>query len=224
LEDIQVNRLHAKMGAGRMKRLLFSACLILPTIARAESTPPLLDIFRDTPGIQDDFQILDFGDHEELAFSSNAFLLPRQEFGKYVRTPTDFPEQVEKLKNSIVGTDFRKPAQKTIDFTGWHVFIKGEEIDPIDPRYGGAFRLLRNQIKSNSWRRKDIMVATWKRLPWLQLSHLQYLDKNSKLLRPHIARQTLDGLEVCPNVVARHLVCQVDHGFILLRTPADMQN
>jgi hypothetical protein len=37
--------------------------------------------------------------------------------------------------------------------------------------------------------------------------------------RPHIERQTLNGLETCQNVVHDHLVCELTDGFMLLAKP-----
>ncbi len=208
-----------------MKRLICLICLVLPTIASAGPAAPLLDIYQDEPEVQEEFTISDLGDREELHLTSNGFLLPRQEFGRYVRQPTDFPGQVEKLQDSLAGTGFKPPAERTIAWPNWHVLIKGEEIDPRDPRFGAAFRLLSEQIKSGGWRRKDVTVATLKPRTWqLTLSRLQYPDGNSKLLRPLIARQALNAFEVCRNVVADHLVCDVPHGFIYLNKQANSKN
>jgi hypothetical protein len=203
-----------------MKRLIFLICLVLPTTAWADQKPALLDIYQDEPAIQEQFMIWDFGDREELTVSSNGLFLPRQEFGTYVRKPTDFPGQVEKLIHSIDGTGFNPPPEKTSAWPNWHVLLEGEEIDPVDPRFNAAFKLLREQIKQSVWRRKDVTIATLRWRPFqLLVSHLRYSDKNSKLLRPHITSEALEPLETCPEAVGDHLVCRLSNGFIYLNTP-----
>lgn len=208
-------------GVGEIKWCVL-LCLLSPMLARADAPSPLVEIFRDVPEVQDDFVIGSYPDHDELGVSSNAFFLPRQEFGHYVRPPTNLSARVEDLYRS--GVNFKKPASKTRDFSGWHAVLKGEELDASDPRYEKTFDLIIGEIKHGGWRRKDVTVAPLKRGLRLPVTRLQYLTKASKLSRPHIVRgPTLQGLEACSNVRNDHLVCRIPHrGFIFLAKPGEV--
>jgi hypothetical protein len=213
LRSAQMRRL-----AGLKRYLLI--CMLWPTLAWADAPKPLLQIFRDVPEVQDDFMIWSYPDRDELSVTSNAFFLPRQEFGRYVRPPTNFAAKVEELYLS--GADFKKPESRTWDFSGWHAIINGEELDASDPRYRKTFALIIGEIKRSGWRRKDVTIAPLKRGLRLQVTQLQYLTNASTLSRPHIVRgPTLFGLEACPNVRNDHLVCHLPHGFIFLAKPGE---
>jgi|GEM_PF-5184271 len=207
-----------------MKTWLQILCFVIPTAVFAEQTPPLIEIYRSIPAAQDDFMLVSTPTHEELLSTSNAFWMSRQEFGKYVRPLSDLAAQVEKLKNSLIGTDYKIPAQKTVNFDGWQVTIKGEEIDPSDPRYKGAFELLRNLAKNGNWSRSDIIDGELKGAKFL-VTHTKFPEQKSTVNRPHVAKQSLDGLEACGNVVGPHLVCHIPkHGFIYLQNPKETKN
>jgi hypothetical protein len=212
-------------GRGELIQMKWYCLLLLlwPATAEATTPIPLIEIYRDTPDIQDDYIISSAGDHEELAASANVVWLPRQDYGRYARPPTDFPAQVDKLESSIAGTGYTMPEQRTVDLRGWHVRIKGEEIDAWDPRYEKVFDLLDHEMKKDGWRPKDVTVLQLKRFTLL-VARLQYSGNPSRLTRPHIERQTLDGLETCPNVVNDHLACHLTHGFVLLAKPDERHN
>lgn len=196
-------------------------CLLWPTLVRADAPSPLVEIFRDVPEVQDDFMIWSYPDHDELSVTSNAFFLPRQEFGHYVRPPTSLSAKVEDLYLS--GANFKKPESKTWDLSGWHAVLKGEELDASDPRYIKTFDLVIGEIRGGRWHRKDVTAATLKRGIRLKVTRLQYSMKSSQLSRPHLVRgPTLQGLEACPNVRDDHLVCLIPHrGFIFLAKPGE---
>lgn len=203
----------------RTKRLFLFACILLPPIAHAEPAPPLLEIFLDEPEIQTNLMIWDFGDREEFASNSNYFLRSRQEFGRYVRTPTHLAERVDRLARSL-GTGYQLPTERHSVWPNWHVIIKGEEIYPPDPRFDGAFKLLHEEMKARGWHRKEVTTATLTWRPFqLLVSHLRYPDKKSELLRPHITREAFFPFDSCRNSAAGHLVCRVTDGFILLSNP-----
>ena len=138
--------------------------------------------------------------HDELAVTSNAFFLPRQEFGRYIRSPTDFEAIVDELSYASAG--FKKPASRTVDLSGWHARIKGEEVDARDPRYEKTFALIVGEIKRGNWKRKDVTTAQLKR-GCLQITRLQYSTQLLKYTRPQIVRGLLNGLEACENVKSR---------------------
>lgn len=192
--------------------------LLWPATAQTVAPTPLIEIYRDAPQIQDEYRIFSFGDHEELDVNANAAWLPRQEYGRYLRMPTGLAAQVDKLE-----AGYSMPEQRTFDLTGWHALIKGEEIDAGDPRYQKLFNLFARQMKQDGWRRKDVTIATVKRMMF-KVARLQYPARPSRLTRPHITRQTLDGLETCPKAMNGHLVCQLADGFILLANPGDRRN
>lgn len=206
-----------------MKRLLVLACLLLPTAARA--APALLDIYQDEPDVQEQFRLFNFGDREELTATSNAYFLPRQEFGKYVRAPTDLPARIETLVHSIDGTGFKVPRQRTTVWPNWHVSIKGQEIDASDPRFNDSLRLLKEQMETGAWRRKDVTVVTLKMRPFqLLVTRLQYSDKVAELRRPHVTRQILYPFDACKSAVSEHLVCKLSDGFIYLDHPSERKH
>ena len=180
-----------------------------------------MEFFRDVPEVQDDYMIWSYPDHDELGTTSNRFVLPRQEFGRYVRRPTSLSAKVEALYRS--GVNFKKPESKTWDLSGWHAVLKGEELDASDPRYAKTFDLVIGEIKHGRWHRKDVTIATLKRGVRLKVAQLQYPVTSSKLSRPHIVTgPTLHGLEACPNVRDDHLVCHIPHrGFIFLAKPGE---
>jgi hypothetical protein len=207
-----------------MKILLQILCLVVSTAAFAQQTPPLIEIYRSIPAAQDDFMLVSTPTHEELLSTSNLFWMSRQEFGKYVRPLSGLAAQVEKLKTSLVGTDYKIPAQKTVNLDGWQVTIKGEEIDPTDPRYKGAFELLKNLSKNGNWSRSDVIDGELKGAKFF-VTHTKFPDQKSTGSRPQVAKHSLDGLEACDNVVGPHLVCHIPkHGFIYLQNSKETKN
>lgn len=204
-----------------MKTWLQILLLLVPAASFAEQPAPLLEIYRSTPAIQEDFMLVSTPTHDELLTTSNYFWMSRQEFGKYVRPSTDLAQQIEKLKNSLAGTDYKIPAQKTVNLDGWQVTIKGEEIDPSDPRYTGAFNLIKNLAKTGNWSRKDVTSGELKG-GRLWVTHTKYQDQKSTVGSAHAANQVLNGLEACADVVGPHLVCHIPkHGFIYLLNPEE---
>lgn len=202
-----------------MKYYFWILTFVAPLFTSAQTTAPLIEAYRSLPEVQEDYVLLDNGAQEELRMTANYFSLPQQEFGAYVRSPSDLPVRVEKLKNSLSGTDYKIPAQKSFNMHGWHVTIKGEEIDATDPRFTAALELLKNQIRSETWTRKDVTSGELKG-GRLVITRTRYPLDKSKNDRAHSTKAVMNGLEACGNAVGNRLVCHIPkHGFIYLAGP-----
>lgn len=200
-----------------MKKWIYQICLVLAPSALAQDTVPLIEIYRSVPDVQERFSLSSHNGVEEMFLGSN-FLVQRQEFGKYARPASDLAQQVEKIKNSVNGTDWKEPAHRTIHLEGWHVFLSGKELDPTDPRFGQAFDLMKTQASSGNWSRRDVTLVKFA-LPNLEVMEVKYPAKKTNLSRPSVVKTNVPAFQVCRDVDGR-MACKIDgQGYVYLQQP-----